>query len=559
VQVLPTLELLGQSVRQEGLPFELAARHSLPLPSLFSLAFPRPALPGGALAGPAAKESMPWLLSVYAGLVVSWLATLALTGRRRRWTLFWSATALLGVLLALGSHSPVYRLAFDTLPGFRSIRYPEKFLLLTAFALPALAAAGLERLLAGGISRRALAPGAALAAASGAGSLIWMREAMRPPAAEALAHAVPVFAATGALLLLAASRRAAARQTGAALCALAAFDLALPARAVNPSVPWSFYARPWVASVLERRAEDPRTYRIRSTPLASDMEQVAVVTRARLLSNHYLFQQSLAPNLGEMFGYLQHDGMSGIETRATADQIDALVAADPARGMRLLRLMGVRYVATSLPLPPREVTRVATHPEIPVSVMRLRAPLSRAYLVGRWERRPDARSGLGRALEPDFPLAESVVLDRVPGTVQPDPSWTWGSLRARWGASRLTFEVAVPRASVLVVTDSHYPGWRATLDGAPVPILLANGFGRAVAIPPGRHRVIFRYRPRSFEVGAVLSGAMLVSMATLAFGRRRTAGVTLASCARAPAVHPAASPGSPAGRHEQAPELEGAA
>jgi uncharacterized membrane protein YfhO len=50
------------------------------------------------------------------------------------------------------------------------------------------------------------------------------------------------------------------------------------------------------------------------------------------------------------------------------------------------------------------------------------------------------------------------------------------------------------------------------VDGRPAPILSADGYLRAVALPAGSHRVVFRYRPVSFYAGAALS---LLALGTL--------------------------------------------
>src|SRR5262249_10948030 len=44
------------------------------------------------------------------------------------------------------------------------------------------------------------------------------------------------------------------------------------------------------------------------------------------------------------------------------------------------------------------------------------------------------------------------------------------------------------------------------------PILRANLFFRALVLPAGNHRVEFRYQPRSFAIGLVVSLLSLVTM-----------------------------------------------
>lgn len=57
----------------------------------------------------------------------------------------------------------------------------------------------------------------------------------------------------------------------------------------------------------------------------------------------------------------------------------------------------------------------------------------------------------------------------------------------------------------LVYAQSYYPGWTATIDGNPVPIILANATHMAIRIPAGEHTVIFTYDNPLIEVGASIS------------------------------------------------------
>jgi hypothetical protein len=80
------------------------------------------------------------------------------------------------------------------------------------------------------------------------------------------------------------------------------------------------------------------------------------------------------------------------------------------------------------------------------------------------------------------------------------------------GVVRIQAEATRP--ALLVVAESWYPGWRATLDGQAAPILRANYLSQGVVVPAGRHVVELRYQPDSFTIGAALSG--LAALAGLA-------------------------------------------
>jgi hypothetical protein len=59
--------------------------------------------------------------------------------------------------------------------------------------------------------------------------------------------------------------------------------------------------------------------------------------------------------------------------------------------------------------------------------------------------------------------------------------------------------------SVLVLSENHYTGWRAYLDGRPVGVLRVNYNQRGVRVPAGEHEVSFVYRPKSVYIGAAVS------------------------------------------------------
>jgi uncharacterized membrane protein YfhO len=57
----------------------------------------------------------------------------------------------------------------------------------------------------------------------------------------------------------------------------------------------------------------------------------------------------------------------------------------------------------------------------------------------------------------------------------------------------------------LILADTNYPGWAASVDGKPVAIQTAYGLFRAVPVPAGTHVVEFRFEPASLELGAIIT------------------------------------------------------
>ena len=80
--------------------------------------------------------------------------------------------------------------------------------------------------------------------------------------------------------------------------------------------------------------------------------------------------------------------------------------------------------------------------------------------------------------------------------------------------SRVTLSVDMQTPGLVVLADLWDAGWRAELDGAPVPILRTNHALRGVPVPAGSGTLVFEYRPRSFRMGIALGGTGAVAVVT---------------------------------------------
>jgi hypothetical protein len=66
--------------------------------------------------------------------------------------------------------------------------------------------------------------------------------------------------------------------------------------------------------------------------------------------------------------------------------------------------------------------------------------------------------------------------------------------------------VSATGPGLLVLTDSWYPGWRATVDGVESAIVRADATFRGVVVAEGQHDVVFRYRPAWLPWSIALAG-----------------------------------------------------
>jgi hypothetical protein len=86
---------------------------------------------------------------------------------------------------------------------------------------------------------------------------------------------------------------------------------------------------------------------------------------------------------------------------------------------------------------------------------------------------------------------------------------------------RVVVKAQSARAGFLVLADTWYPGWTATVDGRATPIARADYVFRAVLLAPGAHTIAFEYRPPSVAVGAAISGLALIVLIVLGAGFKK--------------------------------------
>ncbi|MGH7894835.1 MAG: hypothetical protein ACREQL_09210, partial [Candidatus Binatia bacterium] len=152
--------------------------------------------------------------------------------------------------------------------------------------------------------------------------------------------------------------------------------------------------------------------------------------------------------------------------------------------------------------------------------------IPRAYVTYRTEPAPDAATLLAAVSRPEFdPLAASYVEGPPWLAAAPDaPARGAAATIVRDEERTVEIDAVLDAPGLVVLADTFYPGWRATVDDAPVPVVAVDLLFRGVPAPPGRHRVRFTYEPTSVRHGIVAS---LVGLAVLGLvavsGRRRSA------------------------------------
>jgi hypothetical protein len=498
-QLLPTREFIAHSLRAD-LSYQ-AVSAGLPLNEFISILYP------GFFGG--SPE--------YVGIVSLVLIALALVlGLNRKYpkgtmskienrkfpdVFFWAGAVLVSLLLAFGGHTFLYPLFYLLTPGFEAVRQQERAFLVYSFSAAVLAGYG-AMILTGSLPKPA--------------QVTYTRFERRLRWIAVVALALTAFFIYGSavstargdevnlfygvlwhhlfglmilggmlLLLMLRSRRWLRRPWGMSLVALwLAFNLF--------SVNWRFN--------LEKPADSP--------PFTPN----GVIQF--LQANLPIFQPSNAPTRIASGGLLP-----GGNSAASVYQLPDLTGNTPLQlatvesfmrqmpSWRLWQLMNVRYVVDNRNIADAGLKLVFEEGEL--KIFEVGDPFPYAWFVGGVEVMADDNQAIARLASDEFDLRRMAVVSAPLELPASDPTPSTVTL-VSLTPTHLAADVNTADRQFLVFSQIYYPGWQASIDNQPVELVQTNVIQSGVIVPSGKHRVELTFNPRSFWLGAIISGVALL-------------------------------------------------
>src|SRR5262249_46937688 len=137
---------------------------------------------------------------------------------------------------------------------------------------------------------------------------------------------------------------------------------------------------------------------------------------------------------------------------------------------------------------------------------------------------PDTNAQLTRLKEVSFDPERSVIFSEVPADVRATSSQPAAFnarvqvLEKEMNEYRLRVKSSEP--AVVVASQMFYPGWKATVDGAQIPVYPVNVALTGVIVPGGEHDVRLFFQPASFRIGFLIS-LVSTAVACVPIFRRR--------------------------------------
>jgi len=478
------------------------------------------------------------------------------TFQRLRW--YFAVAAVIGLLLAFGRYTPLHAL-LSHVPGFGAFKGPGRFLFCVAFCGSGLAALGAEGVLVDqptsfALCRRLVAAftGLLLAALAilllaQAPTLSWMESALRHQferigvklttgdfgvVAQQFHQTVSadVVRVLILLLVLMVVLRGVPQWRGGVCVFVLIADLLPFGWRTIPTTDARFYDH--VPPLVEPLRRDPTTFRVLTRPnvivRAWSSQYVSFNGFGDTSLNHLNgWTDLMPPNLNMPYRVMSVEGYDPLRPARwhallmhAQDRLNA-----NANDTKLLDLLNTKYVIT---LNPTELENSSAWRRVgsgrPLLYENKNA-LPRAWFVGQvrsvasWEQARKVMDGA------EFEPKKMAVVEysATANPIRQGTSWT-GDYEIR--PNCLALQCFTSQPSFLVLSESWFPGWRATLDGQPHPMWRTDGVLRGMSVPAGTHKVTMTYAPTEFGVGSFFSmlGIAVIGAMACATRPRATSG-----------------------------------
>jgi hypothetical protein len=504
VQLLPFLELLANSQRHTGFG---SSEWSMPIWGWANFLVPlfrsSPTSPGLFM-----QQGQYWTSSYYAGIGTVLLVAVAVR-RVCDWRVRVLAGLLcLGLVLALGDNGLLYRGLRLCFPGLGFARFPVKFVVLVLAVAPLLAAFGFAALAGRPRPAERFEFGVALLILLLIGMLVWL--ASRLPAAEGVWRATwrnglarAGFLTLALLFTIACLTSSGPRRLlfGCVLLLVFWLDFVTHVPTQNPGAQRSVYSPGWASAQLKFNPQ-PGLGQSRAmvAPLALEWLNTHSIPSLSLEENYLLNRLAFLADCNLLEAVPQVHGFFSL-TPNEANNATGLAYAQTNRNFpALLDFMGVSQITA----PGKDFDWIPRPSAMPLVTAGQRPVFA------------DDRAAFQALGQTNLDFRRIVVLPlEARASLTATKQTSAHVLDAKFANQSISIQTEAPAASLIVISQSHYPAWKAYVDGRPVTIWRANYAFQALEVPAGRHQIRMVYEDKKLLAGAVLSSLGLLACAGL--------------------------------------------
>jgi hypothetical protein len=482
---------------------------------------------------------------LYMGIIVLFLAGLALIIRHDRYVIFFAIIALFSLIVSFGKHLPIlYGPMFKLLPFFNKFRVPSMIHILLDISVVLMAGLGLHYLInlkqSGdnqiiqkkyqSIKKYFYIFGAIgililLFVTLGKGTILnWIVSSGKiSSSAYQVAYQMALkdtvimlilLGISGFIVLYYLNKELKTELLGIGLIFLLIVDLWLidfkiiePKPAVDEQ---SFFRKTDVVEFLEQQKQPFRIFPIRLNQPGEKPDNWYMYFKLQNVYGYHaaklkIYQETLEelqlPHL-YMLKFLKQGvddrGQQIVQLRTLEEVPLNLLYAHQA----FLNMLNVKYLISAYPIPDTSCQLIKRGSAL---IYENKHALPRAYFVDNIKTLSLKQEIFDFIGSGQFDPARTAILEEEPEfTVQPNPENQVELIS--YDIHKIKLKASLKSPSLMVLSEIYYPaGWKAYVDGELTKIYKTNYILRSIFLESGDHQVEFVFGPKSFYVGLIIS------------------------------------------------------
>lgn len=492
IQLLPTLELWHYSSRNSGLDY--AAITSYPYPIKHLITFIKPYFFGDPGKGTYPIFSSNWGIfwenTSYIGILPLILALISIFYLKFRVVKIFWGLLIISLLLVSGKYSPLYFIF--SFPPFNFFRVPSKFLLLTTISLSILSGYSLERL------------------------INWLQKPrliqIRAIASICIRKTILNYSVIFLIFLL---------------VILDEYRFSYNYPPVSRASDW--FEIPQAADILPKNTN----FRIASIGAENFWNSIFLSKGWQDLKPFSYFRNSLYPNYNAIYQIPQADVNTGGLIPRRTSLFKSLIkdvnidegkneASISALTRNSLSISNVKYLISPYNITDNKTFTLINTIEAPQGLnlkpfqIYLNNEVSpRSYISFNTFKVVTTQDLIKKLSDEQF-LKDKITLVENDSLLLPQLLSASGSAEIISSSnSDVLLKTNSSGSGILILADTNYPGWKASLDDKLTEIYYVNLNSRGILLPSGQHIVHFSYNPKSFFLGKEITvlGYLITSLA----------------------------------------------
>ncbi len=447
------------------------------------------------------NQKFQFIQGFYSGILPILFFILAFWFWDNRKIKFWLIAFFVGLFFALGRFNLVYEFFYSWIPFLSVFRYPEKFFLICQFSLIFLTGYVVDLILKGKISKKSIFYSFFILV-----FFVCLVAVLKSETNWSFPFFILIlFCLWFCLINL---KRHKSVLVMGILPIFLILDIFLSNAPMIPMISSEFFNEPPVLAKSLNKTDEP--FRIYSGSLNVKKKKSLFPHSPKRLIGYQLAKEYIFPNFGAVFGFEYADGWSSLHLEPVELWNLVFFGSPEDKKKRILERSNVKYQV-------KYEKYVGRLDQIP----RLLAPkiidfdkgLPRAFLVSdfRVENLPRL---INVYFDKEFDPRKYVLFQEAIDW-EPSKSFSGSVESIHYQPNKVQIETRQNSKAFLVLLDSWFPGWTATVDGKSTVIHRANYFYRAVALESGDHVIEFVYEPEGWKLGKAIS---LISFLLLSIG-----------------------------------------